>query len=443
MSKGRNVYTFSSNLLLVSQYRRGKKKKERERTPIFEKHMATIVKKKPASVESLPVEIFHRILDNLDVQTILFSFRYVCKKFEAITNAYNKYKLDFSSISKTDFRLICRIIRPKDVITLILSDGEKTPDQIRLFSSIVDIDRWTRLRSLSLLDIDDNDLQTLLLHLTASSSLVSLSIKFRGTESSETLACFSSTISHGTLRQLDFDIYNNRMDQIKWPLNCVLHYLKITDCSLEQFCTILDYSPNLRTFVLRNGISNEINRTVLKPYPQLISLSLNDAHIYKPLSELQTILSLTPSLEYLKVVVLISNRALFDGSGWENIIETHLPHLNKFEFFFSEYNVNNYNSVDVSLRMDRYRTPFWIEMKRWSVVCTYEPIMHRIIVYSIPMCLTSFSCISRFRKTSMGASITIANVQTSLHLLSKTPMTATTEKKVYENTKSVLLFTYL
>jgi hypothetical protein len=326
------------------------------------------------------------------------------------------------------------------VISLTLSDGDKTPDQIGLFLSLVDINRWTRLRSLTLLDINDSDLQTFLLHITASCSLISLSIKFRLAESTETMAHFASTIAQPTLRRLDvFDSRNAVMDKTRWPVNCTLQYLKMGNCTLKQFCVILYHSPNLRTFVLRNGISNDITEPVLKSFPQLTSLSLNDAGICQSLNNLTSILSLTPSLKYLKVVVLISDRPLLNGSEWESVMVTHLPHLNTFESFFSEHNVNNYNPVDYRLLMARYQTAFWVETKQWNVVCTYDPVIHRVIVYSIPMCLTSFTYISRYRKKKTRAPITITNFETDRHLLFKTSMTATTEKKVCLNTKFVIL----
>jgi len=46
----------------------------------------------------LLVEIPYRISNNLDVQTILFSFRYVSKRFYSIAHSYNRYNLNFKSI---------------------------------------------------------------------------------------------------------------------------------------------------------------------------------------------------------------------------------------------------------------------------------------------------------------------------------------------------------
>ena len=48
---------------------------------------------------TLPVEILHRILDQLDIQDILFLFRHVCKKFSSISNIYNRLTLELSNHS--------------------------------------------------------------------------------------------------------------------------------------------------------------------------------------------------------------------------------------------------------------------------------------------------------------------------------------------------------
>ena len=391
--------------------------------------MATTVKSRSRSLDSLPTEILHRILDHVDGQTIFFSCRYVSKQFEAITNTYNRYKLDFSVISKTNFRLACRAIRPENVISLILSDDDKTTGQISLFFSLVNINRWTRLLSVTLRGINDNDLQTLLLHITTSCSLTSLSLVTRETESAETLTHLSSIITQPTLRQLEFRMSSITNDKMQWPFSCTLHYLKADNCTFEQFCNILGHSPNLRKIELRNGISDKIDENVSKSYPQLMSFALIDECIYRPFNDFQLILSLTPSIEYLKIIVLLSDRSHFDGSKWENIIMARLPRLSRFEFFFSEYNVNNYNLVDLCSCMTGYRTPFWIEAKRWSVACTYEAAMHSMIVYSTPMCVTSISHLSLYRKKPACAPITFAN-ETDLRLVPKASMAAATEQQV-------------
>ncbi|CAF1309141.1 unnamed protein product, partial [Rotaria sordida] len=142
------------------------------------------------SLDTLPLELLYRIIDNIDVRTIFLSFRNVCKRFNAIVDSYNLYKLDFRLITKPDFDKVCRVIRPENVISMTLSDEDETPGLIGLFISLVDIRQFTRLQSLALIQIDDTNLDRFVKNMVTT-SLVSLSID--STEfDHRTLALFSS-----------------------------------------------------------------------------------------------------------------------------------------------------------------------------------------------------------------------------------------------------------
>ncbi|CAF1489447.1 unnamed protein product [Rotaria sordida] len=114
------------------------------------------------SIQILPVEIFHRIFDSLDVQTILFSIRPVNQLFRALVNSYDRYNLDFKSISKSNFHLLCRSINPQNVISLKLWDDEYTPNQIALFISSFRLRQLTRLHSITLFGIEEFQLNMIL-----------------------------------------------------------------------------------------------------------------------------------------------------------------------------------------------------------------------------------------------------------------------------------------
>ncbi len=47
----------------------------------------------PLSLHTLPVELVYRILDHLDVLTILLSCRNVCKRLDDITDNYHRYQV--------------------------------------------------------------------------------------------------------------------------------------------------------------------------------------------------------------------------------------------------------------------------------------------------------------------------------------------------------------
>jgi hypothetical protein len=52
------------------------------------------------SLDTLPVEILYRILDNLDHVTILCSMETVCKRINAVIASYYPYQVSFDDIKE-------------------------------------------------------------------------------------------------------------------------------------------------------------------------------------------------------------------------------------------------------------------------------------------------------------------------------------------------------
>ena len=80
-----------------------------------------------ASLPTLPMEILHRIFNELDGTTLFLSVRDVCRSFRAAVDTHHRYALDCAPLSKPDFHQLVRVIRPEFTIALTLSDGERTP----------------------------------------------------------------------------------------------------------------------------------------------------------------------------------------------------------------------------------------------------------------------------------------------------------------------------
>ena len=168
-----------------------------------------------STFDSLPVEILHRVFDHLDVQTIIFSIRYVCKQLYLITDSYNRYNFNFKSIAKPLFRIICRLIPFENVIALTLSDEDKTRGQIKLFLSLYNIEQFARLESLTLLEIDYDYLNSFLKYIV-SSSVKSLSISVPPMHTSQKTSpqLLSSVVVHHTLKNLYMSIGEKEWHQI-------------------------------------------------------------------------------------------------------------------------------------------------------------------------------------------------------------------------------------
>jgi hypothetical protein len=159
-------------------------------------------KNNPISLLTLPVELIYRISDYLDTRTIIFSLRCVCTRLRTITKTYERFRLDLRPTSKPEFHQICSIIRPEHVISLAVSDDDETPGQIDLFLSLLDIHRFSRLRSLAVFVTDDDSLQ-IILHQTIRCSLISLSIERSrpSNHRSATLHLLSSAMARSNLQE--------------------------------------------------------------------------------------------------------------------------------------------------------------------------------------------------------------------------------------------------
>jgi len=351
-------------------------------------------------LEILPVELLYRIIDNIDTKTIFLSFRCVCKRFYAIINNQNRYKLDFRYISKTDFYEVCHLIHPENVTSLILSDGNETVGQIGLFLSIFDLHLFTRLTSLTLIQINESESKIFLNHIITC-SIVSLSIEYQHEQklNISTINLLSSTIEKlNNLRKFEFKIKHFLTNNILWPMNCTIQHLTVNFCTAIQFLTILRDLPHIQTLVL-----NDFNRTesFIAPSSEIISslksLSIEQSPIHFDI--LQFFLSLTPSLIHLKLIGWPSSDISYNGFRWEEFIQTKLPNLNKFEFFFripmKEQTIN-----DLQLIIASYQTLFWLEYKHWYVNCDYINDISTLHLYSIPICETKIMLNSDMNKIS-------------------------------------------
>jgi len=353
--------------------------------------------------DRFPAEVFYRIFDHLSTREIFDIFYNLCQRLNAFVIGYNRYKLDFSSISRSDFDFYISIIRPRNIISLILSDDDQTPGQIGLFLSLFNIEEFRRVRSLSLLQIEERNLivflQQVFIH-----NLKSLIIRWRGGlrfhgYASEIHKLLSSIISQPNLRYLDLSLWIYEIKNLSWSNDCFLQYLCIDDCSFSEYCIILDSSPHLKTFLLRNGLMHDIDRTfssssfVRPSYYQLRSLSLDNLRNIH-METLTSLLSVTPSLVYLKLIGSGHLRDdVFDGTQWENFIENDLIFLEKFQFFFTTKGYGNQTADNVLSLIIPFSLHFWKEKKRWFVRSEFIKSLSQIRLYSIPICQSNFEYI--------------------------------------------------
>ncbi|CAF4093994.1 unnamed protein product [Rotaria sordida] len=342
-----------------------------------------------ASFYTLPLELIHYIFGYLDAKTIVRTFRSICKRFYIAVKTYDQVKLDFNSISKSDFLFLCNFIESKNIESLTLSDRDETPGQIEYFLSFIRIKYFNRLRSLTLLEIDDcylniilKDIQTLTLN------LLSIHSKQDYSQSNTSTNAFSLALSLPNLYKLKWNISSFDLSKISWHFNNTIKHLDICCRTLDEYCNILYHLPNLQSLVVEQWHETVDDDTIdkwsnLKPFHQLLSLTFKYCSI--DMIILDSLLLLTPTLEQLRLIRAVDVHVFLSHlQQWEKFVETKLPSLINFECFLTEdlLYFDNPHPIDTELLIAPFRKPFWTGTKSWFVICDHIVCPRTVILYT-------------------------------------------------------------
>ncbi|CAF1053538.1 unnamed protein product [Adineta ricciae] len=343
------------------------------------------------ALSTLPVEILYRILIYLDTETILLSVRYVAKTFYLISNSFNHYHIDFSALSKRNFDIICRLIYPENVVSIILSDEDTTPGQIDLFLTRFRIHYFPHLRSLTFRSIDWTDLHGILTDIFPC-SLISFSIHSQGKQSKSTLCLLSQRLNQSNLQSFSLNTYAHQIEGIfKNITESSLTHLTVGTITFNEYQIILRYCPQLRTLRIDDCWISDTDRCFpTKSYRQLTSLTLQDTN--RSIEQLEHFLSLSPSIIELKIINSLSTpNSLIDGSKWKMLIKAKLLSLRLFHFVFYQVHLRIYQcDADVEVLIQPFRSSFWLEDKQWFVKCQSIKSLHKVKLFTVPFPSTSY-----------------------------------------------------
>ena len=343
-----------------------------------------------ASLDLLPPEVLHRILDYLDTSTILFGIRPVCRRFRSIATTYNRFNLDFRSVSQQTLRISCRLVPPFNVASLILSNDQHTPKLIDQFISLVHLRRFTCLRSITLLDVTEGQMNFILKRVNTD-SVRSFSIrltKYDDRRKKTTKQLFQFMLTNPHLHALSINSISRRLMDVSWPTACSLRCCTIDEqTSFADLCSVLQHSPSLHTLVLKKTCRLTFDILAAKPsasmiFPQLKSFTIENFDF--TMDQLEQVLSCTPSLHHLK---LLGTNEPLDAQRWENFVQVNLPQLEKFEFHLHLRRFDMLSLEEMEASIIPFRSPFWIEHKNWYVARTRRPDhSYAGRLYSLPNC---------------------------------------------------------
>lgn len=327
--------------------------------------------------ESLPNEIFLDLFDYFDGTNLFYAFYRLNYRFShLLCKQYRTFHFKFKSISKHKFDIICEQYLPfitDQVITLSLSNGDDTPQQIDLFFSYISsINQFTHLRSLSLFNFRTYKIIMKIIdqchelrHFTR--------LKFK--------TC-SFTSSHRHFQSIVNNIWSlPKLIHFECDVICIVRpgfsaAVKISSSlqrlslvqrrtTLNQINQLFEYTPHLKhlSIIVKHLIDSDY---LPSSFPTLINLNIHVSNVFD-MSQIIYLLQNIPNLRRLNIN-LKSN--LIDGYKWEQIIDNYLPNLKIFQFQMQHILDFNQNIQEkLTELIHPFRSSFWIDKHRWFVRC--------------------------------------------------------------------------
>ncbi|CAF1517326.1 unnamed protein product [Adineta steineri] len=322
-----------------------------------------------------PVEIMHMIFDYLSTCDILHGFFNLSSYIDSIIFNSNFSKINFRSILKCDFDLICENINPKQMISLILSDGIDTPNQSDLFLSLFQVEEfYLSLHCLVLEDINDQSMEIIINHLNQFHNLSSLTII---NNNLSPLSILKSLFCRLIRLNISCEWFFHNLTLMK-----ELKHLKLfNQCTLNQFENIIHHTPNLIS--LNICLERDHIEKIQIINCNLTRLVLNMSSSQMNMNYMKDFLSCFPCLIYFEIECR-SDLDLCDGHEWERFLLEKFFYLKIFYFKFQLRSTVILNTIAIQNILQSYSTSYWLNEKQWFIAIEWN----QRLIYSIPR----FSC---------------------------------------------------
>ncbi|CAF1240078.1 unnamed protein product [Adineta ricciae] len=314
-------------------------------------------KHEPTVMEDLPTELLLETFSYLNSVDVIYCFTPLNQRFRILVHAHQN-KFDFKSVSKAKMK---RFIHEHNRLAALqwkilrLSDDEHTPGQIAFFFEQFPYQQHTsQLKFLSLIHMKPNYAQRLLPQLEIFTSLVSLTLG---------------------------NICGKQIGTLNLPL---LRSLTITSCKYNKWIQSLQQLKNL---------DYNIKLDCVHEHSLIWPTTLEHLKIY--FTQWQASEHVYASLQYLaqlKSLAIYDNswaKSYPNGNRWQNLIESSLPLLTKFQFCFKFW-YDTLSLTDINQILSTFTTLFY-QKKRCFVQCdTHSNQFHEAVLYSLPFAFDQF-----------------------------------------------------
>ena len=356
-------------------------------------------------LEELSNEILLDLFQLFNLSDLFHAFHNLNSRFNQLLSYHLRfYSLDFRSISKDYFDLICREYLSSithQITSLCLSDDDRTPNQPELFLPYrFTFDQFEHLKTLSLYSINSWKFLTLIIYQCRSLQyLTHLNIiNQRSTDrfQRESTCLINNIWSLSKLTHCNLThFFTSRylFEEIS-VFSLSIKYLSIEDIfdHLNSYHNLFDHTPNLQQFKTNMYIKylEHIPSQFVAPLIVNLTLSFNGKE--------QSLLILFKHLPNLSHVTLEISDKYWDGYYFEKLLTDYVPNIIKFRFLMSFTNPICSNTEEQIMELlDSFRTPFWLDEHQWFVRCHYGADRCACsqalnIMYTLPYAFQTFRC---------------------------------------------------
>jgi hypothetical protein len=329
-------------------------------------------------LESLPNELLLNLFEWFDTVQLLNVFFGLNLRLNQLIYTHSRnHQFNLQSISKNDFDIICQQHLPliiDQILSLHLSN-EETPELTKLFLSRgFLVDQFICLKSLSLHCI--YSLDTLIIITYQCSHLLYLThlniIKCDIRETQNSIAdLFKNIWNIPKLLHCKLNIIELQNISLSrsFPVSSTIKYLFIENISCDLNCLfhLFKCTPYLQKFSTKiYSCFDNMSSTFI--VPSITSLKI---FCEGSIDLMKKIFSNMPNLYHLTIETF---KKYLDGNAWKQIIIDYLPKIKIFQLkmrFKCSGNINNIEQIFNNL-LTSFRSPFWIEERRWYVRCHWN-----------------------------------------------------------------------
>ncbi|CAF1269335.1 unnamed protein product, partial [Rotaria sordida] len=269
----------------------------------------------------------------------------------------------------------------KQIYSLKLSN-EDTCGQIDAFLSIFSFNEFSSLQSLTLSEIEKENIEKLKIILPLTSFHM-ICDKFQDNEIFDVLPMFNlRTLSISSLHSIE-----KRINDTSNITNLTIHH-----CSLEHLLYhMFKYFPMLKylnvKYITRGNhpIKSDDDGSIINTYNGIHLKQLIIGLLVHDFDEFEVFIKQIPNLKILTIHTECDIN-MINACQWENLIQSSLPYLNIFKFTFGCYRNDN---DEIILKMFKhFQDDFWCKQHQWYTEYSFEK--YKAFIYTIPYLKTGY-----------------------------------------------------